>query len=356
MNFLMKVALLLLWPILLWSENLEKIDIDEILDCNLFLSSDSQYFKMAYLQCLSIRDGETDLTEKIMKVLKSNIASNALRYRHVYQIDDTMLVHLYLKFPLSLESVNELYLKKGFAKYFKPDALEDNLEYRELSEEASKKYIGIWQKKEMSTDTQQQQDGSKKLQSEFQAKNVFLVRYSDNANFDPDDGPSELVNLVYEVHKLKTGFEFSVFTEKHYVYGEEGGIEKSAGIIGRFSWGWDYLRLRLGLGILIGSNPVFPIIPLPTAGVRLGGIDKFYVSADFIDESKFSRSTIGVNYKFGSKLDLIGAGIAAGGEGGSDFYLTGRYELLKMVLLEATAKYNRKYKDMLLIGGLGFVF
>ena len=128
----------------------QDIRVVEIIDANLFLTSDSVLISMVDLEVPSLMDEDSSrsiLAEKAVKLARLQLLRSNLRFEETYKnscTDDLVKKgHLFRKYDLSDASINKLYLEKGYAVYVPCDTLYMD-EYRRASLRSMDKRLGIW--------------------------------------------------------------------------------------------------------------------------------------------------------------------------------------------------------------------
>ncbi|MBN2424993.1 MAG: hypothetical protein JXR46_11965 [Calditrichaceae bacterium] len=128
------LCLMFMYSTFAFSQDKQEIEIIKVLDCNLFLSSDSQLIKLAYVKSPSITtSGETSWALWIKTFATVQLIKKPLYYIPVYSSlnRDTLYVHLFRGKNENLENINEYYLRLQCGEYFKPPDLPDLIAYRD---------------------------------------------------------------------------------------------------------------------------------------------------------------------------------------------------------------------------------
>ena len=128
----------------------QEIDIVEIIDANLFRTEDSTLISMVDLEVPSIKDEDSSritIAEKAIKLAKINLLSKNLRFEETYKKscsgNDARQGHLFRIYPLSEQSINQLYLEKGYAVYVPCDTSYLDI-YREAGISSMNSNRGVW--------------------------------------------------------------------------------------------------------------------------------------------------------------------------------------------------------------------
>jgi len=128
----------------------QEISIAEIIDANLFRTEDSTLISMVDLEVPSIKDEDSSriyIAEKAIKLAKINLLQKNIRFEATYKNscngNDIRQGHLFRIYPLSEQSINRLYLEKGYAVYVPCDTSYMNI-YREAGISSMKSNRGVW--------------------------------------------------------------------------------------------------------------------------------------------------------------------------------------------------------------------
>jgi hypothetical protein len=144
-----KLTVLLLINASLFSQTMK---IEEFLDTNVFLTTDSMRIGMANLEVPSIHDPDTaraELAQKILEYTKKELKNFTIRFEKSNNScgkESISLGHLYKTFIFSEKNINAEYLKKGYAYYLPCDTINFK-EYSFSAREALNNNRGLWQLK-----------------------------------------------------------------------------------------------------------------------------------------------------------------------------------------------------------------
>jgi len=128
----------------------QEIRVIEVLDANLFKTSDSTLISMVNLEVPSLNDSDSsriEIAKSAVKLAKLNLLKQKLRFEETYKnncLEETAKKgHLFRVYPLSDKSINELYLEKGYAVYVPCDTLYMDM-YRIAGTQSMNARRGIW--------------------------------------------------------------------------------------------------------------------------------------------------------------------------------------------------------------------
>ncbi len=153
----------------------EKVKVDQILDANLFHSKSGLILKLSNVDASSLHDPDVR-KQKLALTIVDYARGNILRYPLIYerndsdstaQSGDTLSVHLFRKFDLGKMSFNAYYLRNGFGLYVKEPVSNHSEEYREASERAQKRKVGIWNLERYNPDRPQKWDHRLRLMASW---------------------------------------------------------------------------------------------------------------------------------------------------------------------------------------------
>jgi hypothetical protein len=128
----------------------QEIKIVEIIDANLFRTSDSILISMIDLEVPSLMDQDSSrslLAEKAIQLARLQLLKQNLRFEETYKSscneDVVKKGHLFRKYPLGDANINILYLEKGYAVYSPCDTMYLD-QYRQAGINAMNQRLGIW--------------------------------------------------------------------------------------------------------------------------------------------------------------------------------------------------------------------
>lgn len=296
----------------------QEIKVVEILDTNLFLLQDGRKISLANLEIPSKND-----TSQVMQALVRDI----LRYEKQMFLkkqllmeesparplqNDVIPVHLFLKHLFEKLNLNKELLKKGYAKYVPIDSLYAE-EYLWAVQKAQKRKRGVWAPAEYAM-----------------AKHVDFFAGINGAigNFNTDDfnehnelhileaqlmvgNPKGMEHAELKVGKMRIREQGFGACE----YGPARHFEVDA--IYRYAIITTYINFQhIGFGVGLTfidqtkrgfCEERFLTMFVPTFNLRLGLIDKFYVSAD-IFHSVFNYWTVKMVYRFNNPYSRVWIG------------------------------------------------
>ena len=136
--------LLLLLCSLIFAEETVKIKV--IHDTNLFETQDGQLISLSNVQTISISDSDSYRQRFAVRVHKQ--IKDLLLYRFIIvestgNQDSIMLTHLWRRLPLGRESINTMFLTKGWGKFIPAQESGYALEYESAYVSAVRQKIGM---------------------------------------------------------------------------------------------------------------------------------------------------------------------------------------------------------------------
>jgi hypothetical protein len=136
--------------ILLSVVNAREIRVIEVVDANLFRTSDSTLISMVNLEVPSLNDPDSnriEIAKNAVKIAKLNLLKQKLRFEETYKNkcaeESVKKGHLFRVYPFSDKSINELFLEKGYAIYVPCDTLYMDI-YRIAATKSMNNRNGLW--------------------------------------------------------------------------------------------------------------------------------------------------------------------------------------------------------------------
>lgn len=161
----------------------QEIKVIEIIDANLFRTSDSSLISMVNLEVPSLHDRDSnriELAKKAVKLAKLHLLKQKLRFEETYKKKcfegPGKAGHLFRVYPLSDKSINEFYLEKGYAIYSPCDTLYMDM-YRAANLKSINNRLGIWK---VSKSVEKPD-----MLNRFRLSFLVLVEYYESSLFPP---------------------------------------------------------------------------------------------------------------------------------------------------------------------------
>lgn len=271
----------------------EETRIKKVLDSNLFELKDGRIISLAYVDVPSVSDSNEKLGLLALNI--KNYAENQFLGRNVIiqfdslgdQNSEPIPVHLFQKFPFKTVCYNKLYLQKGFGKLVIESDTQPTSEYIRAEKEAKAKNRGLWE------------------ENLYMSKPLQMVIPSlifGFGNYRSLNGPYQEALLFYQ--PLGPGFGFRCGT----IHAKEA-IEfkgyKQAFVSTWFNPYWTINSKYFGIepGLILFKSPDY-LIPeissdlflLPNGSLRVGLINRLYLSFDFLTDLLYTPASWGVNF------------------------------------------------------------
>jgi len=344
----------------------QKVKIISVPEPNLFELDSGEHVRLANVRLpnpLYPDSGLHALDRFIQRTIKKYYINKwfEIHYSDFADSSGYPLVHLSQKYPLNTFYLNQYYLQKGYGWYVdNADSLHQE-KYKRAAQEAKKYKRGVW-------NSQQYLPPGLGMYSLS-----FLAGYLEPDEWEPRTVLNDYT-LRFAAAEHRSGLELTanLFTERKtgclccecgsysdyvcpthtktfagYAFSVKAHM---VGYLWGFSMGGTYVNVADTY-----CNESGDYWLLPNLEIKLGLMQKIYLSYSFVDWYRQSLYTIGIHYIFRNPLNRIWLGYSSLDEN-TRYGFEGQFNPLRNVLVFIQGSYFKEYQNKRLGGRVGFGF
>ncbi len=322
--------------------------IVRVLDGNLFELNTGQKIRLANVRTPSLKSKDANmaaLAKVVVRFAQMQLTDQTVKIDFSEFRDDSgfVLAHVYQIYPLEKRNMKAVFLEKGFGWFVNNADSLHIAEYRKAEETAQKKHRGVWNPNYPVPAPEQEYQvalflgGLKEKQDEYTNESSYYQEAMVEAS--PVEKESGIIGRIGIIRHVEDGSgccDCALPPEAEPQAYHHVSLMMYAGA--RLQMMTDFMGFTIGMTAAYNDRNYcsegYKYFILPNAGLKVGWMKKFYVTADLFSEYILPFS-VGLQYIFDRKATNLWVGMMHLNDKDNFYAFKGNYMLNKQWILKA---------------------